>query len=81
MEKRELGYVLGSDMGKHGRVWKVRVNSPDSTYHGLKLIVASVRNSIELAVGLNVNFLVGEIDDEEGQPVPRAVDVQLGRKY
>jgi len=77
--QRLKGYVVGCDArqtdGKS--VCKVRVKDPSSPHDGQKYIVASVRNGLELAQGLNVNFVLGTIDDSSGTPVFRAVDVCL----
>jgi hypothetical protein len=75
---RHHGFVTGSDIGHKGHVvWKVRVKDPASPYDGQKLVVASVRGGLELARGLNVHFAIGTVDDQHGQKVPRAVDVNL----
>jgi hypothetical protein len=74
--KRCKGFVVGQDPTSGGTtVWKVRVKDSTSPHDGEKLVVASVRNDIELAKGLNVNFLIGSVDGPKGQKVPRAVDV------
>lgn len=79
MEKqRHRGFVLGSDPGPHESiVWKVRVKDEESPYDNEKFAVASVHGGIELARGLNVDFALGTLDDEEGRNVVRAVDVRL----
>jgi len=75
---RHHGFVTGSDPGPKGQpVWKVRVKDRSSTYDGQKLVVASIRGGLELARGLNVHFAIGTVDDQQGQKVPRAVDVTL----
>ena len=76
--QRHKGFVSASDIGSEGRiVWKVRVKDPESPHDGQKITVASVRNGLELARGLNVHFAIGTIDDPSGRKVLRAVDVIL----
>jgi hypothetical protein len=76
--KRIRGYVIGVDEKKGGiRTWKVRIKDPSHPQNGLKLPVASIRNNIGLARGLNVSFLIGTKDGQEGQKVPFAVDVTI----
>lgn len=76
--RRHKGYVMGFDNGARGkRTWKVRVKDPTSPHDGKKFVVASTHGNLELAQGLNVNFAIGTVDDEEGQKVERAVDVRL----
>jgi hypothetical protein len=53
------------------------VKDPESPHDGKKFVVASVRDGLELAKGLNVHFAIGTIDDQSGMKVPRAVDVIL----
>lgn len=78
MAQRLKGYVVGCDTNQADRkICKVRVKDPSSPHDGAKFIVASVRNELELAQGLNVNFVLGTIDDPSGTPVFRAVDVCL----
>lgn len=78
MEERVQGFVIGSSIGARGEpVWKVRVNDAASPHCGQKFPVASVRDNIALARGLNVTFLIGTMDDGQGQQAMRAVDVQL----
>jgi len=59
---RTKGFVIGSDLkGKPGEeqtVWKVRVKDERSEYNGEKIWVASVRDNIELANGLEVAFIL-----------------------
>lgn len=77
VQKRYTGFVVGRD-DRHGKtVWKVRVKDPQSDQDGQKFVVSSIRNDIELAQGLNVNFLIGSLDGEQGEKVFRAVDVCL----
>jgi predicted molibdopterin-dependent oxidoreductase YjgC len=77
VQKRHAGFVVGRNASHEKPVWKVRVKDPQSEYDGQKFVVASSRNGFELAQGLNVNFLVGSLDGEQGQKVLRAVDVCL----
>ncbi len=77
IEKRHQGYVVGADPASRATLWKVRVKDTTSTYDGRKFIVASVHENIALARGLNVTFLIGTVDDENGTKVERAVDVRL----
>lgn len=78
MNSRQHGFVTGSHQASEGRrVWTVRVKDPSSKYDGSKLVVASVREELELARGLNVHFAIGSVDDREGKKIPRAVDVCL----
>jgi hypothetical protein len=77
VQKRHTGFVVARD-DRHGKtVWKVRVKNPQSEHDGEKFVVASTRNGFELAQGLNVNFLIGSLDGEQGEKVLRAVDVCL----
>lgn len=76
-KERHEGYVVGSKrVGESGIVWKVRVKDKDSPYDGQKLAVISTYKNFELAQGLNINFIIGTIDDPKGQKVLRAVDVR-----
>lgn len=76
--RRHIGFVVGSDPAPKGQwVWKVRIKDPASPHNGQKIVVASVRNNIALARGLNVNFAIGTMDDPSGVKVLRAVDVCL----
>lgn len=79
MTQRLKGFVVGCDanQARCKNICKVRVKDPSSSHDGQKLIVASVRDGLELAQGLNVNFVLGTIDDTSGTPVLRAVDVCL----
>ncbi len=77
MEQRHKGFVVGCDPGPNGNIWKVRVKDENSPFDGEKFTVASVHGGLELAKGLNVNFLLGNVDDNQGQKVARAVDVRL----
>jgi hypothetical protein len=77
-QKRHRGFVVGSDTSPKGQsTWKVRVKDSESRHDGQKLVVASVRDGLELARGLNVHFAVGTIDDQSGTKILRAVDVCL----
>lgn len=74
--KRHRGYVVGHDSNPSGSIiWKVRVKDPADSRNGEKLVVASTRGNIELARGLNVEFIIGTIDGPNGQKISRAVDV------
>ena len=75
--KRHTGFVLGRNASHEKTVWKVRVKDPQSEHDGQKFVVASTHNGFELAQGLNVNFLIGSLDGEQGQKILRAVDVCL----
>lgn len=79
MPERHKGYVAGSNQSaSSGQViWTVRVKDSESPYDGRKFSVASAHGDINLARGLNVDFAVGTVDDEEGKKVMRAVDVRL----
>jgi hypothetical protein len=78
MENRIQGYVIAGDLSKQGKtVWKVRVNQPGSIFHKRKIIVASIHGDITLARGLNVSFILGSVNDSQGRPVLRAVDVNI----
>ena len=75
---RHRGFVIGSDPGPKGQsVWKVRVKDPESAYDGEKFVVASVHDEMQLARGLNVNFVIGTVDDSSGTKTPRAIDVRV----
>ncbi|MDQ1284499.1 MAG: hypothetical protein QG620_847 [Patescibacteria group bacterium] len=73
---RIKGYVLGADKVQGETVWKVRVQDETSKYDGKKFVVASVRDNISLAGGLEVTFLLGQFR-EKGQAVQKAIDVRL----
>ncbi|MFA6554207.1 MAG: hypothetical protein WCS89_01735 [Candidatus Paceibacterota bacterium] len=77
VHKRHAGFVVGRNASRDKPVWKVRVKDQQSEHDGQKFVVASTRNNFELAQGLNVTFLVGSLDGEQGQKVLRAVDVCL----
>ncbi|MGD0576526.1 MAG: hypothetical protein ABSA74_00415 [Candidatus Staskawiczbacteria bacterium] len=79
MSYRHKGFVAASDVSPtDGKtVWKVKVKDEASSYNGQKLVVASVRDGLELARGLNVHFAIGTVDDPSGKKVLRAVDVCL----
>ena len=78
MSDRIKGYVTGSvPTPQGGAVWSVRVNQSDSPHHGTRLPVASISGGIALARGLNVNFVIGTVDDRSGRKALRAVDVRL----
>lgn len=75
---RISGFVVGFDPGSGGKlVWKVRAKDPGSGHDGEKFVVASTHDGMTLAQGLNVNFLLGTVDDPDGRKVVRAVDVRL----
>lgn len=76
-QQRYTGFVIGSDPAPTGNavVWKVRVKDEGTPFNGRKLVVASTRDEVALAKGLNVNFLIGTVDDADNQEAPRAVDV------
>ncbi|MCA9363647.1 hypothetical protein KC727_00270 [Candidatus Kaiserbacteria bacterium] len=57
-------------------VWKVRVNDETNELHWRKFEVASVHGGIQLAKGLEVEFLLGSFR-KDGHPVQKAVDVAL----
>lgn len=79
MSQRLKGFIVGCDPSHtSGKViCKVRVKDPSSSCDGQKFIIISVRDGLELAQGLNVNFVLGTIDGESGEPILRAVDVCL----
>ncbi len=74
--KRHKGFVVAGDLISGRVIWKVRVKDLNSSYNSRKFVVASVHDKIELARGLNVNFMIGELDSEKGKTL-RAVDVRL----
>lgn len=74
---RHRGYVAGKANPPAKQNWLVRVKDPRSEYNGRKFVVASTHDDFELAQGLNVDFLIGSVDGEKGDPVLRAVDVSL----
>ncbi len=77
--KRHEGYVTGHS--RSGKCWMVKVKDPASEYHGTRMPIASICGDITLAKGLNVNFCVGSVDDQQGQPANRAVDVRLSKSH
>jgi hypothetical protein len=58
-----------------GTVVKVCVKDARVRANGRKFVVASVRGGITLAKGINVNFIIGSVDNQVGAKVPRAIDV------
>lgn len=75
--QRHRGFVAGSQV-QDGRVlWTVRVKDNTSPHNGKRFTVASVHEGQMLARGLNVDFVVGSVDDLSGHRVPRAVDVRV----
>jgi len=76
--ERSKGFVIGFDGAAKAKiVWKVRVSDSNSPYNGQKLVVASIHGGLELAKGLNVDFVIGTVDDSLGKKALRAVDVRL----
>jgi hypothetical protein len=75
--KRISGFVIARDGTTDKPVWKVRVKQPGHALDGQKLIVASAHDDIALAKGLNVNFLIGTVDNQQNASALRAVDVCL----
>jgi hypothetical protein len=73
---RLQGFVIGSDRVGDDTVWKVRVNDETKKFHRRKFEVASVHEDIQLAKGLEVEFLLGNFR-KDGHPVQKAVDVTL----
>ena len=80
-EDRSKGFVVGKTERAEGKtdVWWVRVKDPGNPHNGKKLIVASIRDDVALARGLNVNFIIGTTKNERGETEPRAADVRLDR--
>lgn len=76
--QRHAGYVASCRQKSGGiSVWRVTVKDAGSPHNGQSFVVASVHDGIVLARGLNVDFVVGTVDDEKSQKVFRAVDVRL----
>ncbi len=73
---RLQGFVVGSDRVGNDTVWKVRVNDENNKLHRRKFEVASVHEDIQLAKGLEVEFLLGNFL-KDGHSVQKAVDVTL----
>lgn len=73
--KRHKGYVVFAP-GESSK-GRVRVKDPTSSYNGESFIIASTHEGIQLAKGLNVSFLVGNMDGKEDEQILRAVDVAL----
>lgn len=75
--KRCKGYVVGVDIINNREVWKVRVQEVGDTSQrklkGLKLEVASIREGIKLAEGLDVSFIIGTVK----QKFLKAIDVDV----
>ena len=72
------GFVVGFSLSQSGKkIWAVRVKDSQSKYNKQKLTVASIHEGLELARGLNVYFVIGTVDDKEGNKVLRAVSVCL----
>ena len=75
---RVKGFVVGSKRNSQGKIiWTVRVKQNGHDFNGQKLPVASIQDDIKLAQGLNVDFMIGEMNGHDGQPAPKAVDVKL----
>lgn len=74
--QRHRGYVIGSGKRRDETIfWTVKVKDESDPNHGKKFVVVSVHDQLELAKGLDVNFVIGTMDDQNGQKVLRAVDV------
>ena len=79
-QHRCKGYVSGQHETQtvpKSTYWKVRVKDPSCPYNGKWLVVASVRNDIALAKGLNVTFVIGSFDGGSETTIYKAVDVQI----
>jgi hypothetical protein len=77
-QKRVKGYVTRFTTSSKGRLvcW-VRVKDESSQHNGKELVSASIHENLELAQGLNVNFVIGTVDDQNNQKALRAVDICL----
>ena len=67
--------MTGSRKGNNGPVWEVRVKDPGGDHNGKKLQVASIRDGITPAQGLNVTFIIGSVDNSRQEKELRAVDL------
>ena len=73
--KRERGYVVGFDVVRDQKVWKVRVSKPGSAIDGKKVVVQSVADGITIDRGMEVEFQLGQF--QRGRElVLKAVDVR-----
>jgi len=75
--RRYNGFVIGCDSFSDKTVWKVRVKDNSSPCNEQKLSVASIRDDIALASGLNVHFEIGTVGGIQGREKLMAVDLQL----
>lgn len=74
-QDRVKGYVLGQDKADGVLLWKVRVTDEFSPFLGEKLFVASVKNNVSLAQGLEVDFIVGTFTGRNKEAYHKVVDV------
>lgn len=74
-QERVRGYVLGQDKADGVLLWKVRVTDEFSPFLGDKLFVASVRDNIFLAQGLEVDFIVGTFSGRNKETYYKVIDV------
>lgn len=74
-QDRVRGYVIGKDKADGVLLWKVRVTDEFSPFLGEKLFVASVKDNISLAQGLEVNFIVGTFTGRNKDTYYKVIDV------
>ncbi len=74
-QDRVKGYILGQDLAEGVSTWKVRVTDESSPFLGEKLFVASVKNNITLAIGLEVDFIIGIFTGRNKETYNKVIDV------
>ncbi len=63
MTERVRGYVLGEDILKGRKVWRVRIRDRFCKLDGKKLVVNSIPSGVTLTSGKSITFFVGSPKD------------------
>lgn len=72
--QRVHGYVVG----KKGDRWRVKVTQQGHPLFKQNLTVHSFGNEVKFVTGVNVTFVVGEMDGKtEGEKIPIALDLKV----
>lgn len=77
VQERIKGYIVGQDNADGVPTWKVRVTDELSPFVGEKLFVASTHESVVLAQGVEVTFLVGAFAGRNKEIYHKALDVAI----